>query len=227
MRLLLIDVDRTFGRVLVPHLTDEGHAVDWIPDEHPLNPSTLGQGHDCLLLGLTTPEDHTPAQRQILRDLLSRVPCLVIAQHMVPGARVAWLDLGADDVLFKPVDLAEMSARIRALTRRGSRSGAVAVADIRCGALTLDPARRIAHWKDRVVALTKKEFWVLEALVRHRHEIVSRSRLEDSLYGWRDEIDSNAVEVYIHKLRRKFDPGLIETFRGLGYRLVTGEYASA
>jgi DNA-binding response OmpR family regulator len=227
MRLLLIDVDRPFGRVLVPYLTREGHAVDWIPDENPLKPSTLGQSYDCLLLGLTTPEDHSPAQRQILRAVLSKGPCLVIAQRPDPGAHVAWLDLGADDVLLKPVDLAEMSARIRAITRRGVKPGATASAAICCGALSLDPARRTAHWKDRVVALTKREFWVLEALVRHRHEIVSRSRLEDSLYGWRDEIDSNAVEVYVHRLRRKFHPGLIETIRGLGYRLVASEYASA
>jgi DNA-binding response OmpR family regulator len=226
MRLLLIDVDRAFGRVLVEHLSDEGHAIDWIADACPMHPETLGQGYDCLLLGLTTPADHSPGQQQILRAMLSKMPCLVISPRHVPGARVAWLDLGADDVVIKPVDLVELSARIRAVTRRGVRPSSPG-ADVRFGALTLDPARRTAHWKDQVVSLTKKEFWVLEALVRHRNEIISRSRLEDTLYGWRNEIESNAVEVYIHKLRRKFDPGLIETFRGLGYRLGTGDHASA
>jgi DNA-binding response OmpR family regulator len=211
--------------VLVRHLTDEGHAVDWIADDQRISPEIQRHGYDCLLLGLNAPEDHSEAQLESLRGLLSRLPSLVISSHRAPGARVAFLDMGADDILIKPVDLAEVSARIRAVTRRGVRAGA-ADSEIRCGALTLDPSRRTAHWKDRVVSLTKKEFWVLEVLVRHRNQILSRSRLEDTLYGWRNEIESNAVEVYIHNLRRKFNPGLILTFRGLGYKLGSSEYLS-
>jgi DNA-binding response OmpR family regulator len=132
--------------------------------------------------------------------------------------RITLLDLGADDYLVKPVDLEEVSARVRSVTRRAqSVQGGAAV--LTHGPLKLQPARRSATWAGNVVALTNKEFWVLETLVRRKNQVLTRAQLEDALYGWGEEVDSNAIEVYIHFLRRKFHPLLIRTIRGAGYQL--------
>jgi DNA-binding response OmpR family regulator len=218
MRLMLVDDDRIFGTALLDHLTGEGYAVDWIRAGRGFDPAVMSQGHECLLLGLS-PQDARGAELLgSMRALIARIPSLVISAGRALADRVALLDMGADDILVKPVDLPEVSARIRAVTRRKAKHDA-SVAETRIGPLALDASNRTATWHDRNVALTGKEFWVLEMLVRNRHRILSRSQLEETLYGWRDEIESNAVEVYVHHLRRKFCPQLISTFRGLGYQL--------
>lgn len=133
--------------------------------------------------------------------------------------RLRLLELGADDYLVKPVDLDEVAARVRAVTRRAQQARAGDGSVLSHGELKLQPARRTAIWKGSPIALTNREFWLLEALVRKKGQIVSRERLEEALYGWGDDVDSNTVEVYIHHLRRKLDRGLIKTVRGLGYHL--------
>jgi DNA-binding response OmpR family regulator len=132
--------------------------------------------------------------------------------------RVNALDLGADDYLVKPVDLDELGARLRAVRRRASATNAASDSQTH-GPLQLEQGSRIARWCGEEVTLTAKEFDVLEALLMRRPRVVSRQQLEDVLYGWGDEIESNAIEVYVHFLRRKFIPGLIVTVRGKGYQM--------
>jgi DNA-binding response OmpR family regulator len=218
MRLMLVDEDRLFGTALVKHLTGEGYVVDWIPSARESDPTPVCEGHECLLLGLKRWDVGGERLLRSMQASLARVPNLVFSDQPAAAHRVALLDLGADDILCKPVDLQEVSARIRAVTRRNSKRDA-GVNEFRHGPLTIDPAQRIAFWHGDPVSVTKKEFRLLEALVRNRGQILSRARLEERLYGWDDEIDSNAVEVFVHHLRRKFSRRLIVTHRGVGYQL--------
>ena len=144
---------------------------------------------------------------------------IVITAYGSAENAVEALKAGAYDYLTKPVDLDEVTARVRAITRRAQQAQSGGAGVLRHGALSLQPARLTATWKGRLVPLTNREFWLLETLVRKKGQVLSRERLEEALYGWGDEVDSNAVEVYIHHLRRKFDPALIKTVRGLGYHL--------
>jgi DNA-binding response OmpR family regulator len=141
---------------------------------------------------------------------------IVLTARDAVADRVAGLDAGADDYVVKPYDLQEIAARIRALVRR--RAG-TAGPQLRVGELSLDPASRTVSWKGRPVPLSGREYAVLAALAQRPGAVLSRAQLEESLYGWNEEIGSNAVEVFVHGLRRKLDPALIRNVRGLGYRL--------
>jgi two-component system response regulator QseB len=145
---------------------------------------------------------------------------LVITARDAVADRVAGLDAGADDYLVKPFDLDELAARVRAvLRRRAGRSSAV----LRVGELGIDTAARLVRWKGREVALSAREYALLEALADRPGAFLSRAKLEERLYGWDEEIGSNAVEVHIHALRRKLEPALIRNVRGLGYSLAKDE----
>ena len=218
MRLLLVEDDVLFGAALQKSLLRAGYAVDWIQTATELVGSMRSAEYDCVLLDLNLPD---ASGEDSLRTIRSRSPGLSVIVITARGGvmdRIALLDLGADDYLVKPVDLDEVAARVRAVTRRAQQllDGA---APLTHGALKLHPARRTATWNGNVVPLTNKEFWLLETLVRKKDQVSTRARLEEALYGWGEEIDSNAVEVYIHYLRRKFHPELIKTIRGVGYQL--------
>ena len=147
------------------------------------------------------------------------MPVLIITARDAVTDRVAGLDAGADDYLVKPFDLDELSARVRAVLRRHSgRSDAV----VRVGALEIDTAARRVRFKNQEVPLSAREYALLEALADRPGAYLSRAQLEERLYGWDEEIASNAVEVHIHALRRKLDPELIRNVRGLGYTLAAG-----
>jgi two-component system response regulator QseB len=144
------------------------------------------------------------------------VPVLIITARDAVADRVRGLDAGADDYLVKPFDLDELAARVRALTRRAAgRSAGV----VEHGPLTLDPARREVRLDGRPVSLSAREYAVLEALLERPGAVLSRARLEERLYGWGEEVASNAVEVHVHNLRRKLGAGLIRTERGAGYSI--------
>lgn len=218
MRLLVIEDDALFGSALHKSLSRAGYAVDWIQEGRLLVVSMRTVEYDGVLLDLNLPD---ASGEDLLKTIRQRSPGLSVIVITARGGvmdRVRLLELGADDYLVKPVDLDEVNARMRAVTRRVqlARGGGSVLSH---GPLKLHPARRTASWHGEVVPLTNREFWLLETLVRKRDQILSRQKLEEALYGWGEEVDSNAVEVYIHYLRRKFTPALITTVRGVGYQL--------
>jgi two-component system response regulator QseB len=220
MRLLLVEDDAMIGAAAREGLRQEGHAVDWVRDG-PQAETAAGNGvYDLVLLDLGLPRRDGLAVLRNLRAKHNEVPVLVITARDAVADRVAGLDAGADDYLVKPFDFDELAARVRAvLRRRAGRSAAV----IRVGELEIDTAARKARWKGRDVALSAREYALLEALADRPGAFLSRPQLEERLYGWDEEIGSNAVEVHIHALRRKLDPALIRNVRGLGYSLAKDE----
>jgi DNA-binding response OmpR family regulator len=218
MRLLLVEDDEMFGAALQKSLLRDGYAVDWIRCGRELLPAMRSAEYECVLLDLNLPDTTGEASLKLIRGRTPGLSVIVVTARGGVMDRITLLDLGADDYLVKPVDLEEVSARVRSVTRRAqSVPGGAAV--LTHGPLKLHPARRSATWAGNVVALTNKEFWVLETLVRRKNQVLTRAQLEDALYGWGEEVDSNAIEVYVHFLRRKFHASLIRTVRGAGYQL--------
>lgn len=216
MRLLLIEDDPMIGRALHAALVASGFAVDWVQDGRAGELALGNGGYDLVLLDLGLPlKDGMLLLRQ-LRARGDAVPVLVISARDTVGDRVLGLDSGADDYLLKPFELDELIARVRALVRRSAGTAAPVFA---CAGITLDPALRRATVDGRALALTAHEFSLLEALLRRPGAVISRRRLEDSLYAWGDEVASNTVEVHLHHLRRKLGAERIVNVRGVGYRL--------
>jgi DNA-binding response OmpR family regulator len=216
LRLLLVEDDSMIGAAARQGLRQEGYTVDWVRDGQQAEAAAAGSEYDLVLLDLGLPRKDGLS---ILRGWRARgvpVPVLIITARDAVSDRVAGLDAGADDYLVKPFDLDELSARVRAvLGRRAGRSDAV----IRVGALEIDTAARRVRFEGRAVPVSAREYALLEALADRPGAYLSRSQLEERLYGWDEEIASNAVEVHIHALRRKLDPDLIRNVRGLGYTL--------
>lgn len=212
------------GESLRGALRLEGHAVDWVRDTGAAHATLASERFDLVLLDLGLPAGGpaaAPPRRDagldVLRALRSRhdaTPVIVLTARDEPGDKVAGLDAGADDYLVKPFDLDELGARIRAVLRR--QSGRAAPTLVHAG-VTLDPATRQVSRDGVPVLLSSREFAVLEALMQRPGALLSRAQLEDRLYGWGEEIESNAVSVYIHQLRRKLGADLIQNLRGVGY----------
>jgi DNA-binding response OmpR family regulator len=219
MRILMVEDDTLFGGAMQKSLLRAGYAVDWIQAGKELVSAMRTSEYDGVMLDLSLPDANGEDCLKTIRERNPGMSVIVITARGGLLDRVRLLELGADDYLVKPVDLDEVNARVRAITRRVQQAQGGGAGVLSHGALRLQPARRTATWKGQVVPLTNREFWLLETLVRKKGQILSRERLEETLYGWGDEIDSNAVEVYIHHLRRKFEPALIKTVRGLGYQL--------
>ncbi len=227
MRLLLVEDDRMIGASLRAVLQSEGHAVDWLRDVASARTALATDTFDLVLLDLGLPA--TAAQPSapgdgltLLRELRTRrdaTPVIVITARDGSDARVAGLDSGADDYLTKPFDVAELGARIRAVMRR---HGGHAQPVLSHRGVTLDPATRQVTRDGEPVVLSAREFAVLEALMARPGAVLSRAQLEDRLYGWSEAIESNAVSVYVHQLRRKLGADFIQSMRGVGYFLDTG-----
>ncbi len=216
MRLLLVEDDAMIGAAAREGLRQEGHAVDWVRDGRAAELAIANGVYDLLLLDLGLPRRDGLAVLRELRARGSDLPVLVITARDAVAERVAGLDAGADDYLVKPFDLDELAARVRAvLRRRAGRAQSV----LTVGALEIDALARRVRWKGRAVALSGREYALLEALADRPGAYLSRAQLEERLYGWEAEIGSNAIEVHIHALRRKLDPALIRNVRGLGYTL--------
>lgn len=194
----------------------EGHAVDWVRDGAQAAAALANGVYEAMLLDLGLPRRDGLTVLRDLRAKGSDLPVIVITARDAVADRVAGLDAGADDYLVKPFDLDELAARLRAVVRR--RAGRAAAA-LQVGDLELDTAARRAKWKGREVALSAREFALLETLAERPGAYFSRAQLEDRLYGWGEEVGSNAVEVHIHALRRKLDPDLIRNVRGMGYTI--------
>ncbi len=216
MRLLLVEDDSMIGAAAQQGLRAEGHTVDWVRDGREAE-AAVGNGvYDLVLLDLGLPRRDGLTILRGLRARGENVPVLIITARDAVSDRIAGLDAGADDYLVKPFDLDELSARVRAvLRRRSGRADSV----MRRGALELDTALRRVSWKGKEVSLSAREYALLEALADRPGAFLTRAQLEERLYGWDEEIASNAVEVHIHALRRKLDPGVIRNVRGMGYTI--------
>ena len=216
MRLLLIEDDRMIGRAIRLGLSAAGFTVDWIHDG-PGGRSALSNGvYDAVVLDLGLPGVDGLSLLQELRGRRETVPVLIVSARDAVPDRIAGLNAGADDYLLKPFDLDELVARVRALLRRHAKSASI---EMSAGALRIDPVTRMATLEGRALTLTAKEFALLEALLRRPGAVLSRERLEESIYGWGEEVGSNAVEVHLHNLRRKLGAQVIKNIRGVGYRI--------
>jgi two-component system, OmpR family, response regulator QseB len=216
MRLLLVEDDAMIGRSLEKGLRQDGYAVDWVRDGRAAESALAAEDYALVLLDLGLPELDGRSVLSRLRLGKQQVPVLIITARDTVAERVLSLDAGADDYLVKPFSFEELGARIRAVLRRQAGSG---VPVLQQGALSLDPSTREVRLGERPIHVSAKEFAVLEALLRRPGILLSRAQLEESVYGWGEEIASNSIEVYIHGLRRKLGPEWIESVRGAGYRI--------
>jgi two-component system OmpR family response regulator len=214
MRVLLVEDDRMIGEEMLQALRQQGYAVDWVRDGAMAEAALQAESYDLLLLDLGLPQRDGLSVLRGLRAGGSRIPVLVATARDAVADRIAGLDAGADDYVLKPFDLHELLARVRALIRR-SAGRAEPVFSHR--GVTLDPATREATVDGQPVSLSSREWAVLEPMLLRPGVVFSRRQLEEKLYGWKEDISSNAVEVYIHGLRRKLGADLIRTVRGLGY----------
>ena len=216
MRLLLVEDDAMIGAAAQQGLRQEGHTVDWVRDGKEAELALVDRVHDLVLLDLGLPRRDGLSLLREWRARGNQVPVVIITARDAVADRIAGLDAGADDYLVKPFDLDELSARVRAVARR--RAGR-AESTLRVGSLEIDSATKRVRWKGEEISLSAREYALLEALADRPGAYLTRAQLEERLYGWDEEIASNAVEVHIHALRRKLDAGLIRNVRGLGYAL--------
>jgi len=222
MRILLIEDDIMVGRALVTGLAQDGHAADWVRtagEAHSawIAPAADLMPYEAVLVDLGLPDGSGVDLIRQARARQSRCMILIITARGRISDRIAGLDAGADDYMVKPIDLDELAARLRAVDRRLRGQSA----DVReFGRLKIDGSARAVTLSGVSVTVTAQEFALLLALARRPGAIVSRAQLEESLYNWESAIESNTIEVQIHRLRRKLGTGTIETHRGMGYRLV-------
>ncbi len=214
MRLLLIEDDLMIGESLVQALKGKGYAVDWVRDGGMGEESLSVNRYALVLLDLGLPGLSGLELLKRMRGRKDATPVLIMTARDAVTDRVAGLDGGADDYLVKPFALEELEARIRALLRR--RAGQVEPLMV-AGRVMLDPITRGMRHEERTQILSAREYALMFALMEVPGRILSRSELEDRLYGWDDDVSSNAVEFHIHQLRKKFGSGVIRNIRGLGY----------
>ena len=214
MHVLLVEDDRMIAEGVLTALRQDGYAVDWLRDGVAAADALRTTRFDLVLLDLGLPRRDGLAVLNELRGRKDATPVIIITARDEVKQRVAGLDAGADDYLVKPFDLDELSARARSLIRRSSGRGTPLIEH---AGVVLDPVSHTATRSGEPLSLSAKEFAVLEALLRKPGAVLSRQQLEEHIYGWEDDIGSNAVEVYIHSLRRKLGAGYIRTLRGVGY----------
>jgi two-component system, OmpR family, response regulator QseB len=219
MRLLLIEDDPMIGEAIRAGLKREGFAVDWVRDARAAEGVLGREPFELVLLDLGLPGRDGLSLLKAQREAGLTLPVLIITARDAVSDRVQGLDAGADDYLIKPFDLEELGARIRALLRR--RAGRSSVVLEHRG-VTLDPATHEVRRGGQDVALSPREFALLQLLIERPGTILSRAQLEERLYGWGEEVESNAVEVHIHGLRKKLGADFILTVRGVGYRVRPG-----
>lgn len=214
--LLLVEDDPELGAAVEAGLRQDGFAVDWARSGTTAKTMLIDHRYQAVLLDLSLPGESGLSLLMRLRGQQDCAPVLIITARDAVAERVEGLNLGADDYIVKPFDLDELSARIRAVLRR--RRGAI-VSELRAGSLRLDVARRTVFVGDMGVSVSAQEFRTLLALMQRAGRVVSKRELEEAIYGWNAGIESNAVEVFVHQLRRKLGADLIQTVRGFGYRV--------
>ncbi|MDR2837497.1 MAG: winged helix-turn-helix domain-containing protein [Azonexus sp.] len=214
MRVLLVEDDELFGSGLKAGLGQRGFAVDWVRDGVAAERELLTRQYEAAVLDLGLPRQDGMAVLRAARAADVATPILVLTARDAVQARITALDCGADDYLVKPVDLGELAARLRALTRRAH---GVSVARLTLSAISLDPATRQVWRGEQLVELSPREFELLRVFMLNADRVLTRERLEQHLYNWGSEVSSNALEVHVHNLRKKLGAELIETVRGVGY----------
>jgi len=214
MRILLVEDDRLLAEGLRTGLSQAGFAVDWAKDGEEADLALAAQAYDAVVLDLGLPKLDGLTLLKRLRTAGNAVPVLILTARDTLQDRVGGLNLGADDYLVKPFALAELNARLMALLRRAK---GVVDPTVRHGRIALDPVARRVTLDGRPVELSAREFATLQELVLNAGRILSKSQIEEKLFAWGEEIESNVVEVYVHHLRRKLYPELIRTIRGAGY----------
>jgi two-component system response regulator QseB len=216
MRILLIEDDPMIGKALRQGLGDAGFTVDWATDGRSAELALASGVYDLAVLDLGLPRKDGLSILAALRADGNGMPVLIASARDSVRDRIAGLEAGADDYVLKPFDLDELVARVRALLRRHAGSGSPV---LQYGRLAVDPQRRTVTRDGAPIELSAREFAVLEALMQRPGVVLSRERLEDSVYGWGDEVGSNAIEVHLHNLRRKLGVSTIKNVRGVGYRV--------
>jgi len=216
MRILLIEDDDMIGKAVRRGLVDAGFAVDWVTDGRAAELALDNGVYDLAVLDLGLPKKDGMAIVASLRTTGNAMPVLIASARDTVRDRIAGLEAGADDYVLKPFDLDELVARVRALLRRNAGSGSPL---LRFGSLVLDPLRKLVTQGGASIDLSAKEFAVLEALMQRPGAVLSRAQLEESVYGWGDEVGSNAIEVHLHHLRKKLGAAVIKNVRGVGYRV--------
>ena len=216
MRILLVEDDTLLGEGIRVGLRQDGYAVDWVTRGEAAEQALATDAFDLVVLDLGLPGRDGLSVLQHLRRGGNDTPVIILTARDTVADRIQGLDGGADDYLIKPFDLDELAARARALIRR-SKGRTTPL--LQHGSLTLDPASHQVIYKDQPVEMSPREFALLRILMENADKLVSKTRLQETLYGWDQDVESNAVEVHIHHLRKKLDAGLIETVRGVGYRL--------
>lgn len=220
MKLLLAEDDPLIGSAVEKGLRMAGFAVDWVKDGKSAALALQANSYALLLLDLGLPRQDGLSVLKTLRHNDNAIPVLIVTARDAVSDRVAGLNLGADDYLIKPFDLDELVARVRALIRRHAGR---ARPEMCLGGLCLNPVKREVRLEGHPLNLSQREFDLLECLMETPGAVLSREQLEDRIYGWDEEVSSNAVEVHLHNLRRKLGMDWIRNVRGVGYKLVAPE----
>lgn len=214
MRILLVEDDRMIGAAMVQALKDAAYAVDWVMDGETAIAAAGDEAYDLAVLDLNLPP---PDGLEVLRRFRSsryQLPAIIVTARDGVDDRIMGLDLGADDYLVKPFEIGELLARMRAVLRRqGSGTSPI----LSNGTTSLDPATHAANHSGRSSTLTAREFALLQALLSRPGSILSRQDLERHIYGWNEEVESNAVEFLIHSIRKKLGTAVIRNVRGIGW----------
>jgi two-component system OmpR family response regulator/two-component system response regulator QseB len=216
MRVLVVEDDPLLGDALRVGLAQAGFATDWVRDGRAGLVAASSEPFAAIVLDLGLPGLSGLDLLARLRADRNAVPVLILTARDAIADRIAGLDAGADDYLVKPVDLGELAARLRALVRRSAGQAAPTLA---VGSLRIDPAAHAVEFRGRAIELSAREFALLSELARAAGRVLSKEQLAERVYGWGEEIESNAVEVHVHHLRRKLAPEAIVTVRGVGYLL--------
>ena len=214
MRLLLVEDDKMLGKATQVALRHAGFTVDWVESGEDAEEALSHNSHDLMVLDINLPKKSGLDVLTTLRNQKSMLPVIALTARDTKDQRVEGLDSGADDYLVKPYEVDELLARIRALMRRSQGRAASLLVH---GDITLDVTGKTASVKDKALPLSAREFAILYVLLQNAGRVMSRQQIEDKLYGWEMEVESNAIEVHISHLRKKLGDKLIKTIRGLGY----------
>lgn len=214
MRIILVEDDQMLGKAIKSALENEGNVVDWLHDIESCKAALKTTKFEILLLDINLPDGSGLDLVKKLRLQKNNLPILILTARYQLWQKVEGLDLGADDYLAKPFDLEELLARIRSLVRR---SKGVSSPIINHKNVTLNPINHSVFLGKNKIEISPKEFQILKMLLENINKVISRVKLEELLYSWEDSVESNAVEVYIHHLRKKLGTNFIATIRGVGY----------